>query len=185
MVFGCNFLVFCFQFSLVKKLGKVSGKKAPQIAKFANQVSLLKNLVDLGSNTSKDSKITMFANLFPLLNSLGSWILEATHPKAASSAADWKFWKASTSTADWPSSRGTILKSVMASSCSANFPAMTVVPPSKASWTLLNFLAMAQSLPEVLRLSSRLIFQSSVGEDKRPPDRVGKVYHTHCGYSRY
>ena len=56
--------------SLVKKLGQFSGKKVPQIAKFADLVPLLKNLADLGSDRSKGSKIAKFANLFPLLNSL-------------------------------------------------------------------------------------------------------------------
>ena len=58
-------------FSLLKELGELSGKKAPQLAKFANLAPLLKNLADLGSNTSKGSKIAKLANLVPLLKNLG------------------------------------------------------------------------------------------------------------------
>ena len=39
--------------ALVEKLGELTGKKSPQIAKFSNLVPLLKNLADLGSEHQK------------------------------------------------------------------------------------------------------------------------------------
>ena len=62
--------------SLVKKLGEFSGKKVPQIAKFADLVPLLKNLADLGSDRSKGSKIAKFANHSSYGRSRNNWTLQ-------------------------------------------------------------------------------------------------------------